>query len=387
MTGAGELRILVSLRSDGSTKPGGDVNLLRSFAQELSARHRVETVVGVPAATELAGHDLVLAANLDRPIEPAATLARAQAAGIPMVLYTLHHPAAGVTAYLANGVTGIRRQLGRLAGGSPTRYEQLLWGLHAGSDLVRERRRPAIGSVRRSQQRLLASAHPVVSCPAEAEAIAADVGPIGSPDVPLDVVAHPVDFPAGPRRSVAGRVVVPGRIESRKNQLTALALAERFEELEFLFVGGLNRSDRRYGARFVERLAATPNATHIEHLPKDEFYPLLLTAQVVLSASWFEVTSLIELFSVANGIPLVVSQYSYLTGDGPISRFDPADLDAAAAALGAALAVPSDIEPAPASASMRSRSSVDTVTDVVDRGASITDVIERLVAPAAPVGR
>ncbi len=374
--------VLVSLRSDGSTKLGGDVSLLRSFADELAVHHRVEIVVGVPSAAEIGRHDLVLAANLDRPIEPAATLARAERAGIPMVLYALHHPAAGVTAYLQHGATGVRRQLGRLAGGSPTRYEQLLWGLHAGADLVRERRRPVMGSVADAQRRLLGSANLVVSCPAEAEAITCDIGPIGCPDspsgvpVPWDTVAHPIDFPVGSWRPVAGRVVVPGRIESRKNQLTALALARRFHDLEFLFVGALNRADRRYGARFVEQVEATPNASHVEHLPKDEFYPLLQTAQVVLSASWFEVTSLIELFCVANRIPLAVSHHSYLSGDGPIHRFDPADLDAAAAALSVALNTPRPDRSGPSAAPV--------VEDAASVSTSIVDVVDRLLAPVVP---
>jgi len=372
--------VLVSLRSDASIKLGGDVSLLRSFAEELAVRHEVEIVVGVPSPAEIARHDLVLAANLDRPIEPAATLARAEAAGIPMVLYTLHHPAAGVSAYLRHGATGVRRQLGRLAGGSPTRYEQLLWGLHAGSGLLRERRRPSFGSVAEAKRRLLTSAEVVVSCPAEAEAIARDVGPIGGAGGRggstggWQAVAHPSDFPAGSRHPVPGRVVVPGRIESRKNQLTALALARRFDDLEFLFVGALSQADRRYGARFVDVVAATPNASHIEHLPKDEFYPLLQTAQVVLSASWFEVTSLIELFCVANGIPLAVSRHSYLSGDGPIHRFDPADLDAAAAALSAALAEPL----------AGLGEAAEPVADGAASATSIVDVVDRILAPVGP---
>ena len=88
------LRILVSLRSDGVTKPGGDVSLLRSFAAEVSVHHRVEIVIGVPTAAELSACDLVMTANLDRPIEPAATLTLAEAAGVPMVVVPYPHAAA-----------------------------------------------------------------------------------------------------------------------------------------------------------------------------------------------------------------------------------------------------------------------------------------------------
>lgn len=365
MTGDATLRILVSLRSDAATKPGGDVNLLRGFAEELSARHRVETVVGVPAMAELRAADLVLTANLDRPVEPAVTLARAEEAGVPMVHYALHHPAAGVRAYLDNGADGVRRILARLAGGSPARYEQLLWTLHAGADLVRERRIPAYGSVRRAQRRLLRSSRLVVSSSAEADAITADIGPIGD----HDIVAHPVDFPPGPHQPVVGRVVVPGRIESRKNQLLALGLADRFPDVEFLLVGGFNPGDGRYRNRVVDALAGTANTTHIEHLPKDDFYPLLRTAQVILSASWFEVTSLIERYGAANGIPMAISRHSYLSDADAIRpetihRFDPGDRDQAVMALAAAL------DPAHlgtgAGPGPQLRATERTITEVVD---------------------
>lgn len=369
----------MSLRSDAATKPGGDVNLLRGFADELSSRHQVETVIGIPTPAALGASDVVLTANLDRPVEPAATLARAERAGVPMVHYTLHHPAAGVRAYLEFGATGVRRTLARLAGGSPTRYEQLLWTLHAGADLVRERRVPAYGSVRRAQRRLLASSRLVVSSTAEAEAISTDIGPIGQ----HDIVAHPVDFPPGAHQPVTGRVVVPGRIESRKNQLLALALANRFPDVEFLIVGGYNPADARYRDQVTDALTRTANATHIEHLAKDEFYPLLLTAQVILSASWFEVTSLIERYGAANGIPMVISRHSYLADSDAlrpetIHRIDPGDLEHAAAGLTAAL---DQEQPAPGNGSGPGGLLTTGLLGTDER--TITEVVEATVARAA----
>lgn len=326
-------RVVVSLRSDAEAKPGGDVSLLRSFARQLADDHEVEVVVGVPSVHDLRGADVVVTANLDRPVEPAATLARAERAGVMTVHYTLHHPAPGVSAYLAAGVHGVRSQLARLAAGDPVRYEQLLWNLHALNGL-RRGRRPIVGSVARAQRRLLSGANVVVASELEVRAIERDVGTLDR----YQVVAHPTDFPPGRHEPVAGRVVVPGRVESRKNQLLALELARRFPSCEFLFVGALNRSDRRFVQRFAEELDGVDNARHLEHLPKDEFYPLLRSAEAVVSASWFEVTSLIELYCADNAIPLVVSEHSYLQGEGPIHRFDPADVQAATEALAVCLA-------------------------------------------------
>lgn len=320
--GDGGKRILVTLRSDGRSKHGGDISLLQGFGSELAAHHQVETFVGVPSVEQLRSFDVVLGANLDRPVEPAETLARCRAAGTDFVFYSLHHPYRGVAAYLRNGVHGPRRALAAAARYSPPRYEQLLWLAHSVLGVIKHRRRPILTSVRRSQQRLIADSTRFVVCSAEeAKTVEDEVGPPPG----FEIVPHPVDFPGGRRNPVPNRVIVPGRIESRKNQLMAVRLAKRFPRTEFVFVGAFLESDRRYVERFKSEVALAPNCRHIEQLPKAEFYPLLLTAAVVFSASWFEVTSLIELFCARNGIPLVVSDYSYLAGDVGIHRFRPED--------------------------------------------------------------
>ncbi len=328
-------KVLVTLRSDGETKVGGDVNLLRTFADELAEKHSVDTAYGVPSVATLSGYDVVLTTNLDRPIEPAATMANAKLGGAQCVHYSLHHPYEGIAAYLRLGVHGARRPLAKLARYSPSRYEQLLWSAHAATSVLRDRRRPAMGRIADAQRRLVAeSDRLVVSSPREATMIAADI----APPADFDVVAHPSDFPRGQRAPIEGRVIVPGRIESRKNQLLVVGLASRFPDLEFLFVGAPLRSDRQYLQRFERAIGDADNCRHVDHLDKDAFYDLLLTAQVVLSASWFEVTSLIELFCAENGIPLAVSRHSYLDAGGATYRFDPADPDDAERALADCLA-------------------------------------------------
>ncbi len=352
-------KVLVTLRSDGETKVGGDVNLLRTFADELGMKHSVDTVYGVPSVATLKHYDVVLTTNLDRPIEPAATLANAKLGGTRCVHYSLHHPYAGIAAYLRHGVHGARKPLATLARYSPSRYEQLLWSAHAANSVLRARRRPAMGRIEEAQRRLVTEADRlVVSSPAEATTIASDI----AAPVDYDVVAHPSDFPRGARAPIPGRIIVPGRIESRKNQLLAIRLARRFPNHEFLFVGAPLRSDRQYLQRFERAIDEAENCRHVDHLDKGEFYELLLTAEVVLSASWFEVTSLIELFCAENGIPLAVSHHSYLDAGGATYRFDPTDPADAERALADCLACAAG----GGSSTLPSQAEHRTILDVID---------------------
>lgn len=328
-------RALIALRSDAATKAGGDVDLLTAFGRRLAdAGCDIITHAGVPSAAQVSGSDVVITANLDRPIEPAATTAIAARAGVPALHYSLHHPYAGVAAYLERGSEGGRRILARLARHSPQRYEQLLWSLHVAVALGRQRKLLPRGRVDEAQHQLLRSARIVVCSAGEAAAIRSDIGPLDRYEIVPHLTSHPDDVQWNP---VEGRVIVPGRFESRKNQLLAVALAQRFPSCQFWFIGAALPSNRRYVQRLEEAVARLDNCHIVEPLPSDEFYALLATAAVVFSASWFEVTSLIELAAADIGIPLAVSRYSYLEASGATYRFDPASEDEAGEALGLAL--------------------------------------------------
>lgn len=333
-------RVLIICRSDGESKQGGDVSLLRSFGRELASEFEVDTFFGVPSVERIASYDAVISANLDRPVEPAATLKRAAKAGRPFVLYSLHHPYAGIAPYLRNGTTGLRSLIARAARYSPQRYEQLLWSIHMVVDSVGQRRLPNFGSVASSQELLLSKATRVVVCSEdEAATIDSEVGSLPT----YEVVAHPADQRNGSWRPVPGRVIVPGRIESRKNQMMATRLAPFFPDCEFVFIGAALESDRRYVADVLAAVEAEPNCRYVESLPQEEFYEYLNTAQAVFSASWFEVTSLVELHCARLGIPLAVTQHSYLPPGDRVFPLSPGSLTKAAAALQACLELP--VEP------------------------------------------
>ena len=360
-------RSLLHVRGDAEVKPGGDYTLIKTFAGLLCERGH-EVTVALGEAADPRGYDVVLTINFDSPFEPCALLRRAQAAKVPVCLYALHHPSPGFAAYLRHGTTGGRRVAALLAGNDPRRY----LGLLATARTALRDRRPfscwRACPTRRLQETLLAGCAVIlVSSRLERELILEEFPEAGSRR-PLTLVPH-----AFARRPVAAAsrdsqlVVCPGRIESRKNQLTLLRVAHRFPDRRFTFVGNLNPAEHAYGRDFLRMIASTRNARHIAGLDLDGFRRLLAGAGVAASASWFEVVSLAELEALAQGCRLVATRHSYLSefaGDR-LDAFDPASPEDLVAGLTRAFAA-ADSGPAPAAPATMDALDPERVGDALD---------------------
>ncbi len=120
-------KILFVTRFDASHKNGGDVNLLKTFCEELKTQFQTKLIEGVPETQDLVNVDYVVCTNLDRPLEAYATLLKCQKHKVKFVFYTLHHPYDGINAYLKYGVTGWRKIVASICNFNPALYEQFLW--------------------------------------------------------------------------------------------------------------------------------------------------------------------------------------------------------------------------------------------------------------------
>jgi glycosyltransferase involved in cell wall biosynthesis len=334
------MHVLLHIRGNAESKPGGDYNLLKAFAGLLRRRgHQAE--ITLDCAASLTGYDAVLSINLDSPFEPALMLDRAQRQGVPLCLYCLHHPMPAFAAYLRHGCTGARRVAATLSGCDPQRYLGLLAlprVLLAGP--ARWRCWRAL-STRRLQERLLGGAAAVlVSSRLEREQIISDL-PGGADQARFAVVPHVFESsPAAQQAKDRSLIVCPGRIESRKNQLTILAIVDRFPGYRFVFVGGLNPAERGYCRRFQAMIAGAANASHVGGMDLAGFRALIQTAVAVVSASWFEVVSLSELEALAQGCRLVAGCNSYLREftTRRVAFFDPASRESLADSLSRTIA-------------------------------------------------
>lgn len=336
------MRVLMHIRGNAEAKPGGDLHLSRTFARLLGERgHAVSLVPGDAARPE--GHDVVLTINLDSPFEPWSLLQRARAQRVPVCLYALHHPFPGFADYLRHGTSGGRRIAALLAGHDPQRYLGILAFARTLLQPGHRRRCWRAWPTRRLQHALLdGCAAVLVSSRLERERIETDFPGAGAgARARMHVVPHTFEqVPAGVPSRDPRLVVCPGRIESRKNQLTILAVAHRFPDRRFVFVGALNGAEGAYCRRFLAMIAATPNASHRTNLDLPAFRELLAGAGVAVNASWFEVVSLAELEALAQGCRLVGTRNSYLGefAGGAMESFDPRSSTDLADAVGRALA-------------------------------------------------
>lgn len=316
--------VLFLLRYDHQQKFGGDVNLMRVISSELGGE--CDVMFGTEVAVSSSLPDLVIACNLDRPIEAWHHLGVCRRLGIPFIIYALHHPYSGLGSYLRHGATGFRRWIAWAAGYHPVRYEQGLWTVRWLREALRGTFLP-YGSVAKAQRGLLAHADALlVVSQAEVEAIREDIGAIGTP---VRILPHPVKVVSGPPKE-EGRhgIMVPGRVESRKNQMLVLRAAQRMPDLRFRFVGSVSPTEPGYGDAFKSLARGCDNVTWEENLPPDEFQRQLSGSKLVINASWFEVTSLIDLSAIMSGCRLVTGRHSYIKDFGrDVTTFDPSSLD------------------------------------------------------------
>ncbi|WP_380784336.1 hypothetical protein [Sphingomonas sp. R86520] len=309
------------LRHDHAAKPGGDVDLARQIARDAQAAGATVCVVSAEALPPaLDATDLLFLFNIDRPYEAAIAMARARPEG-RILLYPLHHPVAGVAKYLGR-VGGLKGVLGSLAGKRPDRYEAMVDAAKALRKLDASRLRVALSRDRVIAQ-LIKRCELLVTSESELAEISASHG---APGHGAWLLPHPVAPYASPSMSAAPRyILVSGRIEPRKNQLAALqglaAMQLRDRGYEIVLAGGKG-SDEGYFRSTID-FALQHGIIYVSQLPKPLFFPFVSGATLVVNASFFEVTSLIDLYAIENNIPLVTTTHGYYSPSAKLCQVDP----------------------------------------------------------------
>lgn len=101
-------------------------------------------------------------------------------------------------------------------------------------------------------------------------------------------------------------VIMTGRIESRKNQVSVLK-ALSGSGLKVYLLGALNESHRQYLAELKTLLAKNPTFELLGPRPHAETLSWLTRAKVYISASWLEVMSLADFEAFAAGCRVIAS--------------------------------------------------------------------------------
>lgn len=105
-------------------------------------------------------------------------------------------------------------------------------------------------------------------------------------------------------------VLVCGRIEQRKNQV-AIAKLLANKSFNVKFVGGLNENNAKYCNEFLSIIDTTDNLEYIGKVGPEEMVVLYGSAWIHLSASWFEVSSLVDIEAFFAGCYVFSSKYGH----------------------------------------------------------------------------
>jgi glycosyltransferase involved in cell wall biosynthesis len=355
------IKVGVQIRPDHHSKSGGDIALAKAFSQRLRQFGFESALLSAPKQVEDFQPRLLIAFNLDQPLELLGMCGAAKQCGAEVAVYTLHHPREGMRAYLRSGLPGMRGWIARFLGNDPARY------IFATALFRCYRRRDvnALMHMLLGRKRLICNLVPLidellVSGPSELAAIQSEIPALCNTSAL--VIPHPVDFPVvdmpdlNPYEEGLWRrhFLVAGRIESRKNQNAVLRVAAQIPDSEFVFAGIPNDSDPAYCAEFRQLLAAAPNCRWLGQLSMAALLQHIACADAVVSPSWFEVMSLINLYAYALGTPVISGLHTFdpdLVPDGVI-RYDPEKPQALVDILASSAARPK-VDPRAAAASNR----------------------------------
>jgi glycosyltransferase involved in cell wall biosynthesis len=309
------LNIIFHLRSDANVKPGGDVALGRQYKTILENDGHMVKITTSSGVFD-GSFDLALTFNFDRPFESAQFIDNCKKKNIPVMIYALHHPTAGVAQYLKFGTMGLRRVFARLAFFQPAMYETILSIAKAltGNLKVETISNLKFLYVPLAQRFIIKNASKIlVSTQMELASICRE---FNLDATKFAVVPHILDVVCDTSTAILEKsrnidVICAGRFESRKNQLLVARLARAMPASKFVFVGTPSSTEALYFSEFEAEIAGLSNVSYYPSLPLDELRNLFRNARLFISLSWFEVVSLTEMEAMACGCHLIVGKYSY----------------------------------------------------------------------------
>ena len=306
------MKIAYPMRVDAVSKPGGDLLQIKHYiasggSDTIAEDLRFEGTVLTDPRADLSEFDLIHLTNLDRPVELHHFFRAAERLRLPTVLSSIHHSYVEISDYEKRGRGGL---VGKISGSLSFQ------GMEGLRSSVRSLRHPALvkitfenlrSGIRHGQCQVLEGVNQVlVLTDKERTDILQDFHPVNvrrfstlrngcELTKPAQQGSCPRDIP----------VCVVGRIEARKNQIAILKALEALD-LKGVFVGNENPNHRAYCDLFKSRIKRS-RSSFLGGKSQSEVRDLMLRSAVHVSASWFEVSSLVDLEAYVAGCQIVSS--------------------------------------------------------------------------------
>ena len=307
------MKVAYPMRIDAIDKHGGDVELIRIYircCQQAALRQGVafEGEILTSMNPDLSRFDLVHLTNTDRPIDLYAQFLAAKKAGKPMLITPLHHSYREIERYEHEGRGGL---VGLVSGSLSFDILESLRTLIKSSKYQELRAaswKALRRGIRQAQVEVLQGCRYVLVAADKEEAdINSEIVQLSSKQVVK--VRNGFEMPNSPPAQFKDRdidIAVVARVESRKNQIAILQAVESLG-LKAVFVGAPNPNHSGYVQRFRQRIASS-KSTYVPGVPPQEVAPILARAKVHVAASWFEVSSQVDVSAYMHGCRVVASR-------------------------------------------------------------------------------
>lgn len=303
------MKIAFLTRVDAFDKNGGDTYQIQMYKKYLEDEgHYVDIVIDLSFSTN---YDYYILVNLDRPLELVIyfnNILRENLLNKTLIL-TIHHDYECINFYekkIRKGLLGII--LGFFS--NHNKREKL-------KNIIRSIRYPVLWKYSISQlwanyntlsQRVLnESLGALLIAEDEKNIICRDFGVKLMKNY---LVKNGVDLICQLDEQQSSRdidVLICGRIEPRKN---SLAIAEYFRDKPYkvAFVGSMNPNANSYCKQFTDMVNSSSNIRYLGRVLPNSMPNIYLSSKINLSASWFEVASLVDLEAYAYGCHVVSSK-------------------------------------------------------------------------------
>lgn len=308
------MKILFLMRHDFIEKSGGDVVQISAYVSELKKLGHVCTIVGTINKLLLDDNEVFFLVNIDRPIETLRyyDYISKNKCNKKIYLVPIHHPIDAVNRFESNN-KGVAYKIFSLLFADFYRREQI-------KNFVRFRKNARLLWIsalhffvdyRKRIARLIESVDGVIYiADAERQSIESDFSTKSKKSI---VVHNAVEFDFCSIDNLDQRkydIIVVGRIEERKNQLS---IAAAFAKTKFrvVFVGPKNSNSIDYFDRFAAIVASSDNLTYLGSATHVDTLKLIASSHLLFNGSYFEVSPLVDLEAGIMRTHVVTTKYSY----------------------------------------------------------------------------
>lgn len=301
------MKVAFVMRADALEKSGGDVIQINKYIEWGKRLNLYDGYLISNIFTDIRKYDVIHLTNIDRPVEAFWFFIKAMHLKKKIYISTIHHSYSEIEKYESIGRHGVLKLISSLLRFSHLEILRSIFRVLSKPALTLPTILAIIFGVHRAQKKILMNSRRIfVLSEKEIKDIVKDFDWSGDVNK-FQIIRNGVDIKFENSIPVHKDIdlCIVGRIEARKNQLGILRVTNELG-IKAVFIGALNNNHAKYCERFITELRQG-RSEYLGVLPINDVYTLLRRSKVHVSASWFEVASLVDIEAYLSGCAVVSS--------------------------------------------------------------------------------